>query len=368
PTPHPGEARFTSTIHGFSMGIPPGWATRPASEPWGGEPLDFDSPAADIVFDPAYGDGLYLVVASQPFSQMSEDQWTANVFEWTCPEGRGEFWSWQVDGVYASQRGPCNSGSLIATDTRGYLIRLVASDRAGIADDWEWVKPVLETVDLRAEDAIDPPSVGAPVPKCADIDAGTTYSNRFGVPKLAATVPLGAKSSWQGYRDGFEIGSGSCPYGRPVRITASQVDAVIDGACDPWTESPVAFKTVAEAAEVIAGQIGHRTSEPTEATIAGHAALRLEISAAGSPCVDGIGLWYANEFGLDQDAIVYLVDVDGETLAIGVWYVRAQSTPAQVAEAEAIVASIQIGAARSERPELKSPARWAGDFGYSTTP
>jgi hypothetical protein len=39
---------------------------------------------------------------------------------------------------------------------------------------------------------------------------------------------------------------------------------------------------------------------------------------------------------------VYLVDMDGDTLAIAVWYVRTQTTPAQLAEAEAIVHSIQI--------------------------
>ena len=49
-----------------------------------------------------------------------------------------------------------------------------------------------------------------------------------------------------------------------------------------------------------------------------------------------------NKFGLDEDAIVYLVDMDGETVAIAVWYVRSQTTRTQLAEAEAIVDSIQI--------------------------
>jgi hypothetical protein len=345
PTPHPGEATFTSAFHGFSMGVPPGWQTRPAAQPWGGEPLDFDSPAADVIFDPTHGDGLYLLVASRSFSQLSEDEWSGEVLAWTCPEGRGEFWSWRVDGFYSSQRGPCNSGSIIAADTRGYLIRLVASTDTpehALVFDWDWVKLVLETVDLRPEDAIDPPAAGTPVPRCADLAPGDTYTNRFGAPRLSATVPVGAESSWQGYRDAFELGSGSCPFGRPVRIDVSTVDAVIDNACEPWTRSPLPFGTVAEAADAIVAQPGHRTSEPTEVTIAGHAALRLEISAEGSSCTDGIGLWANNEFSIDQDAIVYLVDLDGNTLAIGVWYERSQTTPAQRADAEAIVASIQV--------------------------
>jgi hypothetical protein len=104
----------------------------------------------------------------------------------------------------------------------------------------------------------------------------------------------------------------------------------------------VGFRRLAEAAQTIAAQRGHRTSEPTEVTIAGYAALRLEISAEGSSCTDGIGLWYGNEFGLDSDAIIYLVDLDGDTLAIAVWYHRSETTTAQLAEAEAIVDSIQI--------------------------
>jgi hypothetical protein len=120
------------------------------------------------------------------------------------------------------------------------------------------------------------------------------------------------------------------------------VDAVIDEACDPWTRSPVDFATLAEAAEAIAGQAGHRTSEPTKVSIGGHAALRLEISTEGSTCSDGIGLWYGNEFSLDRDAIVYLVDMDGETLAVAVWYDRSRTTGAELGEAEAIVDSIKI--------------------------
>jgi hypothetical protein len=148
------------------LGVPPGWQTRPATEPWGGEPLDFDSPAADVIFDPTHGDGLYLIVASQSFSQLSEDEWTGEVLAWTCPEGRGEFWSWRVDGFYSSQRGPCNSGSIIAADTHGYLIRLVASTDTpehALVFDWDWLKGVLETIDLRPEDAVDPPAAGPPV-------------------------------------------------------------------------------------------------------------------------------------------------------------------------------------------------------------
>jgi hypothetical protein len=108
PTPHPGESTYTSTIHSYSVGVPFGWQTRPATEPWGGEPLDFSSPAADVIFDPSLGDRLYLLVASRSFSGMSEAG-SGEVLDWTCPEGRGEFWGWRVDGVYSFQRGPATA-------------------------------------------------------------------------------------------------------------------------------------------------------------------------------------------------------------------------------------------------------------------
>ena len=68
----PGSSGFTSTIHGLSINVPSGWQTRPATEAWTDGELDFDSPAADIIFHPALGDRLYFVLASQPFEGPTE--------------------------------------------------------------------------------------------------------------------------------------------------------------------------------------------------------------------------------------------------------------------------------------------------------
>ncbi|HYN70338.1 MAG TPA: hypothetical protein VEX41_09025, partial [Candidatus Eisenbacteria bacterium] len=43
PSPRPGEATFSSTIYGISIDYPSGWQTRPATVPWLGEDLTFDS-------------------------------------------------------------------------------------------------------------------------------------------------------------------------------------------------------------------------------------------------------------------------------------------------------------------------------------
>jgi len=95
---------------------------------------------------------------SQAFGDLSGDAWRASVLQWTCAgDGGHEFWGWKVDGVHSEQFGPCNSGSIVQTDTRGYLFRLVSprAEKLGLTDTWDSLKPILETVDLRPEDAVD---------------------------------------------------------------------------------------------------------------------------------------------------------------------------------------------------------------------
>lgn len=107
---------------------------------------------------PPLGDRLYLVLASQPYGGVSQDAWRDGVDGWLCPNG-GAFGSWRVDGADAFAR-ECSGhgGAFVFTDTRGHLIwRVVSSDEPELVEtyDWNWLKPVLETVDLRPEEALD---------------------------------------------------------------------------------------------------------------------------------------------------------------------------------------------------------------------
>jgi hypothetical protein len=165
PSTSSGSSTFTSRIHGIAIDHPSGWQTRPATEPWTGEPLDFDSPAADVIFDPGLGDRLYLVVASQPYGDVSRDAWREEVVDWLCTPRGGAAGSWTVDDAdsFVITCGSTASAALVFTDTRGYVIRLVvsnASDEPNLAGayDWDWHKKVLETVDLRPQEALDAPS------------------------------------------------------------------------------------------------------------------------------------------------------------------------------------------------------------------
>jgi hypothetical protein len=155
--------RFDSPLHGLSIGYPSGWQTRAATEPWTGGELNFDSAAADVIFDPTLGDRLYMVLASQPYGGLSQDAWRDAQGAWLCT-GNGAAMGWPtVDGVdaFAITCGSTASAALIFTDTRGYLIRLVvSSDEPRLAEtyDWDWHRAALETVDLRPEEALDAPS------------------------------------------------------------------------------------------------------------------------------------------------------------------------------------------------------------------
>ena len=54
-----------------------------------GEALSFDSPAADVIFDPARGDGLYLLIASQPYGDLTEDEWRSETMDGLCANSGG---------------------------------------------------------------------------------------------------------------------------------------------------------------------------------------------------------------------------------------------------------------------------------------
>jgi hypothetical protein len=161
PSPVAGVSRFESAIHGFSIDRPSGWAIRPATEPWTGGMPAFDSPEADVIFDPALGDRVYVIVASEPLGDRTSDAWRNGVTK-LCTGGGGAFGNVTVDGAdaFAFSCDAVHAAALITTDTRGYLIRLVVSaDEPELAEtyDWGWLAAELETVDLRPEDAVDAP-------------------------------------------------------------------------------------------------------------------------------------------------------------------------------------------------------------------
>lgn len=156
PSPSPSSSRFSSSFHGFSIDYPSEWRVRPATTPWAGGELAFDSPAADVIFKPAIGEGAYVVVASQRLGAVGVTEWTAESLAWLC-SGGGESWAITIDEV-RGQAYACTGttfAAIVATGGRGYLIRLVTTSAYGVYDFETWLKPYVETIDLRPEAAVD---------------------------------------------------------------------------------------------------------------------------------------------------------------------------------------------------------------------
>ena len=147
---------FTSVYHGVSVSFPVGWVTRAATEPWKGEAPFFDSPFADVMYDPALGDHLFLSVQSQPLAGASGENWAnevTNASGWDdpCPP---TLESMTIDGADGSLLSSCPGSTLRLmawTADRGYLIWIYGSD------DVAGFKEILATVKVHPEDAVAAP-------------------------------------------------------------------------------------------------------------------------------------------------------------------------------------------------------------------
>lgn len=182
-------------------------------------------------------------------------------------------------------------------------------------------------------------SVSDPGQKCFDIPAGGEYRNEVEGVSLTVTIPAPATFRWQGNRDWFGV-EDDCFAGGPVVITATAVKLIL-GSCGHTFGRP---PSPALAVDWLIGNEDYTTSEPTQTTIGGYPATRFEVSFESSACPDGYELWSGSDVSSDSTWIVYIVDVDVEGVPLGVTIRnRGGAAPAaQVAEAEAIVATLEI--------------------------
>ena len=170
PSPAPGYSRFTSTIHGIAIDYPAGWQIRRATEPWTDGELNFDSPAADVIFHPTFGERLYIALASRPSGNTQADRidLLGNAHLCVSSGGGGGF---AVDGAGAFDWYCGDYEVGVTTDNRGYLILMaVAGDEPGLREtyDFAWMEAELATVDLRPEEAVPYAPCCSPLPDYDD--------------------------------------------------------------------------------------------------------------------------------------------------------------------------------------------------------
>jgi hypothetical protein len=164
--PPPLGATFTSTIHGLTISYPRGWTTIPATEPWTSmEQFNMGS-SLDHVWDPSLQDHLSVNLGSQPLDGKPGETWATEFFGHPELAGGcgGAPQAITVDGANGLV---CTGLAAIWTRDRGYVVWLYQSPD----DPWTkqyydqaWFRGVLDTVQLRPEDAVSPTSSGSPAP------------------------------------------------------------------------------------------------------------------------------------------------------------------------------------------------------------
>jgi hypothetical protein len=160
--PPPLGQTFDSTIHGISITYPDGWIAVPATEPWTSMDQFNMGPALDHVWDPIIRDHLSVNLASVPLDGKPGETWANEFLAHPDLGCSGAPEAITVDGASALLCRPAIAAAW--TGDRGYFIWLYLSGD----DPWlpqyydeTWFRGILDTVQLRPEDAIDtlPPVV-----------------------------------------------------------------------------------------------------------------------------------------------------------------------------------------------------------------
>ena len=171
---------FTSTYHGVSVSYPAGWLTRAATETWPNSAAPFFGSAfADVMYDAALEDHLFLSVQSQPLPGATGDEWAnqiTNESGWDdpCPPTLEPITIDGADGALLSSCPGSTPRAMAWTANRGYLIWIYGSD------DLAGFREILATVQLHPEDAV---SASAPP------DLTETFSSPTNA--IALSYPMG---------------------------------------------------------------------------------------------------------------------------------------------------------------------------------
>jgi hypothetical protein len=188
-----------------------------------------------------------------------------------------------------------------------------------------------------------------PDSECIDLDAGT-YHAVIGTLTVRWTMP--ANWSWSSFRPSggevFTVRAAECWIGTSQNLEVRLVHRAYADAC--IRGDAVETDTPAELTAALAAQTGHETTGPSEVTLGGYAADRLELTFLGSgppsgPCADAepplrpedhgepAVLFKGGEY-LGGPMTVYVVDIGGRALAVVV------TNPG--AEMEAVIDSLVI--------------------------
>ena len=176
-----------------------------------------------------------------------------------------------------------------------------------------------------------------PTADCIQFDAPGTYTAREGSLSLTVGVPGTPADPWIGSRSEFNLLKAACTdWSGPGAIDAGEVTLVHNDACDGQ-----AVHTLDDAIAAVSTSKGIDVVAKTDVTLGGHPGTRFDIfvhedaNACTNGVVDGVTL----ERGVNLR--LYLIDVDGKTLALAL-YGHPLWSPDVRATVDEILASLQI--------------------------
>jgi hypothetical protein len=190
-------------------------------------------------------------------------------------------------------------------------------------------------------------------PDCIQFDVPGTYTAPVGSMSVTVSVPGTAGPPWHGHRSRFDLMKASCTdmMGTGLTLGAELTRVYTDGCAD--TSVPV--DSAAAAVAAVSAAEGLEVVETSLVTFGGYPGTRLDITVSDAPnaCPDQqIPLTDdLSPFDAGLNVTLYLIDVDGKTLALatygGGW------GPAVNADLDAMLASTRI---EQSAPGTPSPS------------
>lgn len=204
-----------------------------------------------------------------------------------------------------------------------------------------------------------PPASGSPIPaasvtgepvdsNCIEFDAESTYLFTVGTLPVSLTVPASPSQPWHGSATSFSLARGSCAAGADAvpYFHAALVGRVYADACH-WTAATVEAPTASDVIKELKRQVGHPPPNAVETELGFFRATRLDIPLPRdfdvSGCDEGeMRLWADELLAPGVSLQVYVAEVDGASLVVTVGFDAATTTPADLEEIDAILASLRV--------------------------